>query len=130
MPTVIPDAFLSLCPSRGIAGQVGEKWSLLLIVALADGPRRFGDLKRTLQGISQKMLTQTVRALERDGLVARQVFDEMPLRVEYRLTALGQDLLPVARAVKGWAEAKVDVIAENRRTYDARHGKAEVPSAP
>ncbi len=125
MVTIVPDAFLALCPSRTIAGRVGEKWALLLIVALADGPRRFGELRRKLEGISQKMLTQTARALERDGLVSRHVFDEMPLRVEYRLTPLGEELLPVARAVKDWAEAKVDVIEAHRLRYDARHAAGD-----
>ena len=131
MPTIVPDAFLALCPSRAITGRVGEKWALLLVVALADGPRRFGELRRKLEGISQKMLTQTARALERDGLISRHVYDEMPLRVEYRLTALGEELLPVARAVKHWAEAKVDTIEAHRLSYDARHaaGGAELKLA-
>lgn len=100
-----PDAFLVACPSRQFFARLAEKWTLLAIIALADGPERFGALRRRLDGVTQKMLTQTLRKLEADGLVHRELFDEMPLRVEYSLTDRGADLLPHIRALKAWAEA-------------------------
>ena len=100
-----PDAFLKACPSRALLARIAEKWTLLVLVALRDGPVRFGALRRTVEGVSQKMLTQTLRALESDGLVTRHLYDEMPLRVEYELTDRGRSLLPLADQFKRWAEA-------------------------
>lgn len=108
MPTpafdVAPDAFLKACPSRALLARIAEKWALLVLVALEEGPTRFGALRRRIEGVSQKMLTQTLRALERDGLVTRHLHDEMPLRVEYALTDRGHELLPLAAQLKHWAE--------------------------
>jgi DNA-binding HxlR family transcriptional regulator len=101
---VPPDAFVKDCPSRDLFARLSEKWALLSIVALADGPLRFGALRRRLEGVTQKMLTQTLRKLESDSLIKRKVFDEMPLRVEYRLTDRGRDLLPFVKDLKAWAE--------------------------
>lgn len=105
LTTVSPDAFLKACPSRALLARVAEKWTLLVLVALEDGPTRFGALRRRVEGVSQKMLTQTLRGLERDGLITRHLYDEMPLRVEYELTAPGRELLPLAAQLKRWAEA-------------------------
>ena len=121
MPTD-PDTFIALCPSRAVLARIGEKWTLMAVVALAEGPVRFGMLERQLQGISHKVLAQTLRALERDGLVARRAYDQMPLRVEYRLTALGHDFLPLARRIKAWAEAHMHEITDHNRRYDAAKG--------
>ena len=105
MDATDPDAFLRACPSRALLTRIAEKWTLLILVALEDGPTRFGALRRRVEGISQKMLTQTLRGLERDGLVSRTLYDEMPLRVEYALTARGRSLPPLAAAIKAWTEA-------------------------
>ncbi len=114
-----PDAFVALCPSRPLLARLGEKWSLLVIVALAEtAPQRFGALKRRLEGVSQKMLTQTLRSLERDGLVARRLYDEMPLRVEYHLTPLGESLVPLTKQIKSWAEINLHAIQKNNREFD------------
>lgn len=121
-----PDAFVAICPSRAVIARIGEKWTLLVVVALAGGSRRFGHLRRTIEGISQKMLTQTLRNLERDGLVTRRLYDEMPLRVEYALTDLGRDLLPLARRIKAWAEAHLPAIEGHNRAYDAARTHDEV----
>jgi DNA-binding HxlR family transcriptional regulator len=102
--SVRPDAFLKNCPSRDLFARLSEKWALLSIAALAEGPLRFGALRRQLEGVTQKMLTQTLRKLESDGLIKRQVFDEMPLRVEYSLTERGWDLMPLVKKLKAWAE--------------------------
>ncbi|MEM9795411.1 MAG: helix-turn-helix domain-containing protein [Pseudomonadota bacterium] len=99
-----PDAFRLACPSRDLFIRLAEKWTLLAIPALADGPLRFGALRRRLEGVTQKMLTQTLRKLEADGLVDRALYDEMPLRVEYSLTPKGRALLPHVAALKLWAE--------------------------
>jgi DNA-binding HxlR family transcriptional regulator len=114
-----PDAFIALCPSRPLLARLGEKWALLVIVSLSEAsPQRFGVLKRRLEGVSQKMLTQTLRGLERDGLLARRLYDEMPLRVEYHLTVLGESLVPLAKQIKQWAEENLHAIQQNNRAFD------------
>jgi DNA-binding HxlR family transcriptional regulator len=90
----------------------------LVLVALADGPRRYNDLARIVASISQKMLTQTLRSLERDGLVSRTVTPSVPVRVDYALTGLGTTLLPVMREIKVWAEAHIDEVEAARTRYD------------
>src|SRR5579875_421751 len=97
-----PDAFLQVCGSRAVLTRVGQKWTVLAMAAMASTPRRFGDLRRRLDGISQKMLTQTLRAMERDGLVLRKLHDGRPLRVEYALSPLGRSLLPIVLKLKRW----------------------------
>ena len=114
-----PDAFIAICPSRPLLARLGEKWALLVIVSLSEAsPQRFGVLKRRLEGVSQKMLTQTLRSLERDGLLARRLYDEMPLRVEYHLTTLGESLVPLAKQIKQWAEVNLHAIQQNNRAFD------------
>lgn len=101
--------------------RIGAKWAMLAVVSLADsGPTRFGALRRRLEGVSQKMLTVTLRQLERDGLVARTLYDEMPLRVEYSLTHLGVSLVPLARELKAWAERNLHTVEHSNASYDAR----------
>jgi DNA-binding HxlR family transcriptional regulator len=112
MDQIAPNAFLQACPSRAVLARVGEKWSMLALVCLAGGPVRFGSLRRTVEGVSQKMLTQTLRNLEHDGLVSRRLYDEMPLRVEYELTALGKSLLPIVVELKKWAEQNLPLILD------------------
>jgi DNA-binding HxlR family transcriptional regulator len=85
-----------------------------VLTALTDGPRRYSDLTRIIAGVSQKMLTQTLRALERDGMVSRTITPAVPVRVEYELTPLGHSLLPVMRAVKEWAEVHMDDVLAAR----------------
>lgn len=114
-----PDAFAAACPSRGLVARLGEKWALLTIVALAEQPVRFGALKRRMEGISAKMLGQTLRALERDGLVARTVLATRPIAIDYRLTDRGHDLLPLAQSLKRWAEANLAAIEADNDRFDA-----------
>src|SRR5690606_12987682 len=92
----------------------------LLLNALADGPKRYSDLSRIVAGISQKMLTQTLRDLERDGLISRTVTLAVPVRVDYALTPLGTTLLPVVQAIKDWAETHIEEVLSAREQYDAR----------
>lgn len=102
---------------------VGDKWSVLIIVLLGGGKRRFSDIKRSVDGISQKMLTVTLRGLERDGYVIRTVYPTIPPKVDYELTDLGRDLLVPLRALGQWAIANHDRVANSRAAYDARHAR-------
>ena len=100
--------------------RLGEKWAILAIGDLAEGPRRFGQLRRRIEGISQKMLTQTLRNLERDGIVARAVVRHKPLQVSYSLTPMGEDLLPIIAAMKTWTQRNWPTIEDHHRLYDDR----------
>lgn len=114
-----PNVYAAICPSREVLALIGEKWVSLVIGALEDKVIRFGELKRVCEGISQKMLTQTLRKLERDGLVMRTLYtDVLPIKAEYQLTELGTSLLPIIRAAKLWAEENLHQIEENRLLYD------------
>jgi len=112
------NVYAAVCPSREILVLIGEKWTSLVIGALNSRVLRFGELKRICEGVSQKMLTQSLRKLERDGLVIRTVYiDELPLRVEYQLSELGLTLVPIVTSVKHWAEANLQAIEQNRIKY-------------
>lgn len=114
------DAFLANCPARQLLDRISDKWVTLVITALADGPQRYSDLSRRIAGVSQKMLTQTLRTLERDGLLTRHVTPSVPVRVDYELTSLGRTLLPLIAAIKSWAECHMPEVATARHTYDAQ----------
>lgn len=116
--SVAYDAYLAECPARQLLDRIADKWVSLAVNALADGPQRYTDLHRRLASVSQKMLTQTLRHLERDGLVSRTVTPAVPVRVTYELTPLGRSLLPVMRAIKGWAEEHMDEVHAARDSYD------------
>ncbi len=106
-------------PVREILDRVGDKWSLLIVGMLAERPMRFSELLRNVDGISQRMLTRTVRHLERDGLVTRMAYAEVPPRVEYALTDLGRTLLEPALALAEWVSSNHLAIARNRAAFDA-----------
>jgi DNA-binding HxlR family transcriptional regulator len=112
------DAFLDSCPARKLLIRISDKWVSLVLAALADGPRRYNDLSRKIAGVSQKMLTQTLRSLERDGLVSRTVTPAVPVRVDYALTPLGETLQSVMREIKSWAETHIDEVESARAVYD------------
>jgi DNA-binding HxlR family transcriptional regulator len=115
------DAFLANCPSRQLLDRVSDKWVALILAALgSDGPHRYSELSRRLAGVSQKMLTQTLRSLERDGLVSRTVTPTVPVTVSYELTGLGLSLQQLMCDVKAWAEAHMDEVLANREEYDNR----------
>lgn len=103
-----------------ILARIGDKWSVLVVMVLADGTKRFSELRRTIGGISQRMLTLTLRGLERDGLVKRTVFPTIPPRVDYELTPLGQSLRAPVQALGAWAFAHQRAIAEARTLFDER----------
>ncbi|WP_331748173.1 helix-turn-helix domain-containing protein [Streptomyces chartreusis] len=106
------------CPTREVLDRVGDKWSVLVIVLLGQRTHRFNELHRAVEGISQRMLTLTVRALERDGLVSRTVYASVPPRVEYELTDLGRTLLIPLGALATWAEMHRDDIQAARERHD------------
>ncbi|HET6153956.1 MAG TPA: helix-turn-helix domain-containing protein [Marmoricola sp.] len=118
--TFAPDAFARDCASRVVLDRIGDRWTVLVVAALADGRLRFSELRKRIEGVTPKVLTQTLRALERDGIVTREVFAEVPPRVEYELTDLGRHLLGPIEAIRLWAEKHAAGIVENRAAYDAR----------
>ncbi|MFO1183668.1 MAG: helix-turn-helix domain-containing protein [Bauldia sp.] len=101
-----------------VLARIGDKWSVLVISKLCSGPVRFNELKRQIGNISQKMLSTTLRALERDGLVSRTIFPTVPPRVDYELTALGHDLLRSVQGLEGWARANMDKVYAARAKFD------------
>jgi DNA-binding HxlR family transcriptional regulator len=112
------------CPAvREVLNRVGDKWSVQVIALLGDGAMRFSELRRQIEGISQRMLTLTVRNLERDGLISRTVFPEIPPRVEYELTKLGTTLLQPIQGLAEWAAENRTSIQEARAGYDAKAAK-------
>jgi DNA-binding HxlR family transcriptional regulator len=113
------DAFMADCPSRKLLDRISDKWVALAMAALADGPQRYSELNRRLAGVSQKMLTQTLRTLERDGLISRVVTPSVPVRVDYELTDLGRSLQETMLVLKSWAEAHMDQVEAARSAYDA-----------
>jgi DNA-binding HxlR family transcriptional regulator len=122
MPEPMPpfDPNIASCPSRQALDRIGDRWTILVVLALADGSKRFSELGRRIEGVSQKMLTQTLRGLERDGLVTRTVHATVPPRVDYELTALGRTLNGPIAAVQQWALDHIPDVLTARETYDAR----------
>jgi DNA-binding HxlR family transcriptional regulator len=115
------DAYDPLCPTRQVLDRIGDKWTVLVIGALADGPLRFTQLRLAVGGVAAKVLTQTLRALERDGLVTRQVYAQVPPRVDYELTELGRTLREPIDAVRDWAEVYLGSVLGARDEYDEGH---------
>ncbi len=113
----------SCLAAREVLNRVGDKWSLQIVGALYDGPLRFSEVRRSIQGISQRMLTHTLRGLERDGLVTRTVYSTVPPRVDYGLTPLGQTLLVPVRALAVWADENRRTIQMARQQYDATRAR-------
>lgn len=108
------------CDLREVLDRIGDKWSASVIIELGQGVRRFRQLQRAMSGVSQRMLTLTLRRLERDGLVVRTVFPTVPAQVEYELTPAGRSLRSLLATVAGWGLDHRDVIMESRRRWDAR----------
>ena len=109
-----------LCPVRNVIAQISDKWSILVLIGLQQSSRRFSQLKRAIPDISQRMLTETLRKLERDGLVLRTVTPTIPPRVDYELTPLGLSLLEPLRELAAWALERREEIETARTRYDAR----------
>lgn len=114
------DPYAAACPSRQALDRIGDRWTILVVGSLADGPKRFSELARRVEGVSQKMLTQTLRGLERDGLVTRTVHATVPPRVDYELTDLGRTLRAPIAALEQWAMDHMTDVLAARQSYDAR----------
>ncbi len=114
------DVLAEACPTRQVVNRIGDRWSLLVLYALEDGTLRFQQLRRAVEGVSQKMLTQTLRLLERDGLVRREIFASVPPHVEYSLTPLGHSLSGRIAGIREWAYANMPGIEAARRDFDTR----------
>ena len=106
------------CPTRRILDRIGDRWTVLIVGALSEGDARFSQLLRRIEGVSQKMLTQTLRGLERDGLVRRTVHPEVPVRVEYALTDAGRTLCEPLRGLQEWAIAHLGDVSASQEAYD------------
>lgn len=114
-----PDLLSPDCPTRRVLDRIGDKWTVLVVLLLSDGPMRFSELRTSLGQVAPKVLTQTLRRMERDGLLSREVFAEVPPRVEYALTALGHSLITPIATIADWAETNVGRITAAQAAYDA-----------
>jgi DNA-binding HxlR family transcriptional regulator len=106
------------CPTRLVLGRLADKWTVLVVGQLAQGTRRFGELRREIRGISPKVLTQALRSLERDGLITRRVYASVPPKVEYTLTPLGRTLISLVDGIREWAETHIEAVLEAQQTFD------------
>jgi DNA-binding HxlR family transcriptional regulator len=125
-PMVPPDVYLRGCASRTVLDVIANKWTNLVVCALRDGPLRFGQLRRRLEGITQKMLTQTLRALERDGLVTRTLYPTIPPGVDYVLSVLGRVAAGLFDGLIEWAQQHVVEITAARDRYDRREDEEPI----
>ena len=116
------NVMLATCPSRTSLAKIANKWTAMIVIALSDGPLRFGAIREQVGGISGKVLSETLRDLERDGVLTRTAYDEMPLRVEYELTPLGQTLREPLTALGLWAEHHIAQVLDARDAFDQRTG--------
>ncbi len=114
----IYDVYAQRCPTRLVLDRLADKWALLILDSLRGGEMRFNHLRRVIEGISQKVLSQTLKRLERDGLIARAVFATVPVTVEYSLTPLGRTLTDAVSALAHWAESNMDAVLSAQRAYD------------
>jgi DNA-binding HxlR family transcriptional regulator len=119
METKLGTAYDVTCPAREVLELIASKWTVLVVDALSEGPKRYSALRREITGVSQKMLTQTLRELERDGIVIRTVYDTKPPSVDYRLSKLGDTLTEPIAAIRRWADTHFPQIAVARHTNEA-----------
>jgi DNA-binding HxlR family transcriptional regulator len=120
---VQPNVLDQNCESRQALDRIADKWSILVVYALVEGPRRHGELMRMIEGVSQKMLTQTLRSMERDGLVERNVMNQIPPHVEYSLTPLGTTLKEPLVAICTWAMENLPEVQRAREAHEAVHNE-------
>jgi DNA-binding HxlR family transcriptional regulator len=112
------NVFDSHCPTRQVLDLIADKWTVLVIRRLSDGTLRFAQLRRSVDGISQKVLTNILRGLERDGIVTRRIYASVPPKVEYSLSSLGRSLCGLVEGICGWAEANIEHVQAAREVYD------------
>jgi DNA-binding HxlR family transcriptional regulator len=115
-----PNPYSADCPTRLVLDRVADKWTVLVLGLLGNGPVRFNRLRRAVDGLSQKVLAQTLRRLERDGLVTRTAFPTVPVTVEYALTPLGRTLAAAVEPLRVWAEGHIEEVVRAQQAYDAR----------
>ena len=123
-----PDVYEERCPTRLVLDRIADKWAVLILDLLRGGPVRFNQIRRTIKGISQKVLSQTLKKLERDGLVTRSVFPTVPVTVEYALTPLGRTLTDTIAALAHWAEHNIEAVLAAQQAYDAGGGGPAGPA--
>lgn len=119
--TKLPNAYSADCPTRQILDRIGDKWAVLILLLLRGEPMRFNALRRTIEGISQKMLSQVLKSLERDGLVRRRAIATVPVTVEYSITPLGTTLAGAVDSLRDWADQNLKEVLNAQRRYDAAH---------
>jgi DNA-binding HxlR family transcriptional regulator len=128
METIFSDrgnVYSENCSSRLVLDRIGDKWSVLVVGQLASGTCRFGELRRTIEGISPKVLTHTLRSLERDGIVNRRIYATIPPKVEYSLTPLGVTLVDLVVAIRDWAEDNIDAVLSAQQRFDQQQASAD-----
>ena len=123
------NVFNSACPTRQVLDCIADKWTVLIIRRLADGTLRFAQLQRAVDGISQKVLTKTLRDLERDGIVTRRIYASVPPKVEYTLTPLGRSLCSLVAGICDWAEANIEQVQAARQVYARSEENSKSPPA-
>jgi DNA-binding HxlR family transcriptional regulator len=125
------DAYASQCPTRMVLDRIADKWTVLVLGLLSERPWRFNTLLRKIEGLSQKVLSQTLKRLERDGLVSRTAFATVPVTVEYAITPLGRTLAGALGALIEWSERNIDSVQAAQRDFDARQrGAADAAPLP
>jgi len=125
----VSNPYSSDCPTRKVLDRIADKWAVLVLGLLIEGPIRFNRLRRAVEGISQKMLSQTLKSLERDGLISRKAFATVPVTVEYAITPLGRTLATTLDALRIWAETHMEEVTANQQRYDAVQAPAREPAA-
>ncbi|RDJ20617.1 transcriptional regulator [Bosea caraganae] len=125
-----PDPFDAKCPTRQVLDRIGDRWAVLILISLEQRTMRFNELRRRIEAISQKMLSQTLKSLERDGLVNRKVFATVPVTVEYSLTPLGRTLSQTVHALTLWAETHIGEVAQAQQRYDQGEAAPETATTP
>ncbi len=113
------------CPTRMVLSRIADKWTVLVVSSLEFETKRFSTLRREIGGISQKMLTQTLRGLERDGLIKRTIYPSVPPKVEYSLTPLGRTLVELLDSIRAWSETNIEDVLKAQGKYDSENVKAE-----
>jgi DNA-binding HxlR family transcriptional regulator len=117
-PRSVADAYRAQCPTRMVLDRIADKWTVLVLGLLSENPLRFNHLRRQIEGLTQKMLSQTLKALERDGMVSRKVTPTVPISVEYAITPLGRTLAATVDGLRLWAEAHIGDVVRAQRRYD------------
>ncbi|PCJ37236.1 MAG: HxlR family transcriptional regulator [Cellvibrionales bacterium] len=115
------DVYNKNCPTRLILHRIADKWTVLIVGALTHDKKRFNELRREINGVSQKMLTQTLRGMERDGLINRKIYATVPPKVEYSLTDLGYSLTHLLGEIRNWSETNVGEVLQSQERYDSIH---------